>query len=181
MHWHVPTETWRSGEIEIAFRVVSLKSMCQWAKTKSQKENVTYQLGTYLMANEAWDSATLEAVRTPSLRTGQGRYSEEDPEEYEERVYGDIVSRPGHYFLGWDRKTRTYGVKFWRSEFDLDEIFSTYVHVLRELKNTLEHGAWYGNNLACHVPTPCLYLPIKRSGVVSEEIYERREKSIERR
>lgn len=142
----------------------------------TQKENVTYQLGTYFLGNEVWESATMEVVRTPSLRTGQGRYSEETSEEYEERVYGDIISRPGYYFLGWDRKTRTYGVKFWRSEFDLEEIFRTYVHVLRELKNTLYHGAWYANNLACHVPAPCPYLPIKRSGVVSQEIYERRKR-----
>jgi hypothetical protein len=141
----------------------------------TQRENVAYQLGTYFLGNEEWESATMEVVRTPSLRTGQGKYSEEDPGEYEERLYGDIISRPGHYFLGWDRETRTYGVKFWRSEFDLDEIYSTYVHVLREIHDTLEHGAWYPNNLACHVPAACPYLPIKRSGVVSEEVYERRE------
>lgn len=139
----------------------------------AQRENLAYQLGTYFLANEEWDSATVEVVRAPSLRTGQGKYSEEDPGEYEERVYGDIISRPGYYFLGWDRKTRSYGVKFWRSEFDLDEIYSTYVHVLREIHDTLEHGAWYPNNLACHVPAPCPYLPIKRSGVVSEEVYEK--------
>jgi hypothetical protein len=142
----------------------------------TQRENVAYQLGTYFLGNEAWDYADVEVTRVPALRTGQGKYSDEDPEEYEERIYGDILSRPAHYFLGWDRKTRTYGVRFWRSEFDLDEIHATYVHVLREIRETLEHGSWYPNNLACHVPAPCPFLPIKRSGVVSEEIFEKRQR-----
>jgi hypothetical protein len=141
-----------------------------------QKENIAYQLGTYLMANEAWESATVEITRVPTLRTGKGRYDNESPEEFEERCYGDILSRPAHYFMGWDRKVRTYGVRFWRSEFDLDEIFSTYVHVLREIQETVTRGTWYANNFACHVPAACPFLPIKRSGVVSEEIYERRRK-----
>lgn len=138
-----------------------------------QRENIAYQVSTYFMGNEHWEYADVEITRVPALKTGWGKYSSESPEEYEKRCYGDIISRPSHYFLGWDKKNRTYGVRFWRSEFNLEEIFQTYVHVLREIQDTVTHGSWYPNNLACHVPTPCLYLPIKKSGVVSEEIYER--------
>jgi hypothetical protein len=67
-------------------------------------------------------------------------------------------------------------VRFWRSEFDLDEIYSTYAHVLREIRETVKHGSWYGNPLACHVPAPCPFLAIKRSGVVSEELFEKRQR-----
>jgi hypothetical protein len=141
-----------------------------------QRENIAYQLGTYFLANEAWEYAIVEIARVPALRTGQGRYQDEEPDQFEQRVYSDIISRPAHYFLGWDRKTKTYGVKFWRSEIDLDEIFQTYVHVLREIQRAVQEGSWWRNNLACHVPAPCLYLPIKRTGVVSEEIFERRQK-----
>ena len=101
--------------------------------------------------------------------------TDETAEAYEVRLYGDIISRPAFYFIGWDRKTRTYGVKFWRSEFDLDEIFRTYIYVLEEIKTTIRRGSWYPNNLACHVPAPCPFLPIKKSGVVSPEIYHRKE------
>ena len=134
-----------------------------------QKENVAYQLGTYFLCNEAWDYAIVEITRVPSLKVKDG----EEPEAYEKRIYGDIVSRPAHYFLGWERKTRTYGTRFWRSEFDLEEIYSTYCYVLHEIRQTVERGAWYPNNLACHVPAPCPYLPIKRSGVISEELFEK--------
>jgi hypothetical protein len=135
-----------------------------------QRENIAYQLGTYFLANDEWDYAIVEITRTPFLKLKDG----EEPDAYEERVYGDVISRPGHYFLGWDRKTRTFGTRFWRSEFDLDEIHSTYCHVLREIRETVERGSWYPNYLACHVPAPCPYLSIKRSGVVSEKIYTRR-------
>lgn len=141
----------------------------------THKENVAYQLGTYFMANERWDYADVLITRVPGLRTGWGKYSGESAQEYEERIYGDIISRPAFYFIGWDRKKRTYGVRFWRNEFDLDEIFSTWVFVFQELQDTLVRGSWYPNNLACHVPAACAYLPIKRTGVVSEEIYKRKE------
>jgi len=136
-----------------------------------QLENLTYQLGTYFMGNDAWEFADVEIIRVPTLKLKP----DETAEAYEERCYGDIVSRPAFYFLGWNRKTRKYGVRFWRSEFDLDEIFRTYVWVFQELRETLRRGSWYPNYLACHVPAPCMFLPIKKSGVVSPEIYERKE------
>jgi hypothetical protein len=137
-----------------------------------QKENMAYQLGTYFLCNEAWEYAVVEIVRLPSLKIKDG----EEAEAYQERIYGDIISRPAHYFLGWDRKRRTYGTRFWRSEFDLEEIYSTFCHVIHEIGDTVTRGAWYPNNLACHLPAPCPYLPIKRSGIVSEEIFEKRHK-----
>jgi hypothetical protein len=139
-----------------------------------QRENISYQAGTYFLANDGWEWCDVEVVRTPMLRTGQGKFSNESALDYEERMYGDIISRPAYYFPGWNRESRTFGTRFWRSEFNLDEIHSTYVHVLEEIRDTLKRGAWYPNNLACHVPAACPYLPIKRSGVVSEEIYQRR-------
>lgn len=140
----------------------------------TQRENVTFQLGTYFMSNERWEYADVQITRVPSLQTGKGRYDGESPGDYQGRVYGDIVSRPAFYFIGWDRKTRTFGTRFWREEFDLDEIFRTYAHVIQEIKETLRQDSWYANNLACHVPTPCPYLPIKRTGIISDEIYEKK-------
>jgi len=136
-----------------------------------QRENLTYQLGTHFMAYEAWGYADLEITRVPSLKLK----SDESAEAYEGRCYGDIISRPAFYFIGWDRNSGTYGVRFWRSEFDLDEVFQTFVYVLEEIKNTVRRGSWYPNNLACHVPSPCPFLYIKKSGVISPEIYSRKE------
>lgn len=131
-----------------------------------QKENIQYQLSTYFLQNEGWDYAILEVVRIP--RFGK---SEEDPEKIEQKAYSDILSRPSHYFIGWNRQEKTYGKKFWRSEFDLDQTFKMYNLVYKDLRQTVIDNSWYPNKLACHVPAPCLYLPIERTRVVSEEIY----------
>ena len=54
-----------------------------------QKENLTYQLGTYFMANEAWEYADMEITRVPALKPK----SDETAQAYEERCYGDIIGR----------------------------------------------------------------------------------------
>ena len=138
-----------------------------------QKENIQYQLSTYFLQNEGWDYAILEVVRVPRVMK-----SEEDPEKLEKKIHGDILSRPSHYFPGWNRESRTFGRKFWRSEFDLDEMFRTYRFVYEDLKRTVINNSWYPNRLACHMPAPCPYLPIERTGVVSEEIYHQGNKPI---
>ena len=138
-----------------------------------QKENIQYQLSTYFLGNEAWEYAILEVIRTPRL----GKV-EDDPEKLEQKLYGDILSRPSHYFIGWNRESRTFGKKYWRNEFDLNEIHRTYRFIYEDLKHTIINNAWYPNRLACHVPAPCPYLPIERTGVVSEEIYQQGVKPI---
>jgi hypothetical protein len=140
----------------------------------TQKENLFYQLSTYFLGDDRWEYADVQITRVPQLRTGYGKLIEESSDAYEQRCYSDILSRPAFYFIGWDRKSRTYGTRFYRSEFDLDQVFQTYVHVLHEIKSTCRRDAWYPNNLACHVPAPCIYLPIKKSGIVSDEIYIRK-------
>ncbi len=173
---HVPVGTTTIvGIVDRAYEDLIVETKCSFNPAfYTQKENLTYQLGTYFLGNEQWESAVVEITRVPGHRTGEGRYADEAPDDFQKRIYSDIVSRPAHYFIGWDRKSRTFGVRFWRTEFDLDEVFSTYVHVLREIEETVKQGSWYRNNLACHVPAPCPFLPIKRTGVVSSEIYLRR-------
>ncbi|MBP1736100.1 MAG: hypothetical protein H6Q53_2387 [Deltaproteobacteria bacterium] len=136
------------------------------------RENIAFQVGTYFLGWESWRYVDVEITRTPSLKTKDG----EDPDAYEARLYSDILSRPSYYFLGLDKQERTYGVRFWKSEFDLDEIYCTFVTVLREIQRTLGDGAWWKNLLACHVPAACEFLPIKRSGVISSEIYAQKKK-----
>ena len=138
-----------------------------------QKENIQYQLSTYFLGNECWDCAIVEVVRIP--RVGK---SEEDPEKLEHRILGDILSRPSHYFPGWNRESRTFGRKFYRSEFSPGEMLRTYRFVHEDLMHTLINDSWYPNRLACHLPAPCPYLPIERAGVVSGEIYKQGAKPI---
>jgi len=140
-------------------------------------ETIEHQVGTYLMANEAWEYADIEIVRLPDLKTGKGKNANESPDRYEERCYQDIISRPSHYFIGFHRDKKTFGKRFWRSEFDFDRLWRMYRDVLYDLRDTVKTGRWYENTLSCYVPTPCVYLPIRKTGgVISEEIFRQREK-----
>jgi hypothetical protein len=136
------------------------------------KESMFLQCGTYLLGNPEWEWVDIMAVRLPGLKTGKGKNSGEQPGDYESRIYRDILSRPGHYFLGYSKKTGKFGKRFYRGEFDLDYLISFYMNTLKEMRYVIDNKLWTRNELSCHVPTRCWFYPIKRSGVVSEQLYQ---------
>ena len=71
---------------------------------------------------------------------------------------------------------KTYGRKFFRSEFPLDEMRTEHAQVTHEIKWAMRNNAYYRNYLACHVPTTCGFLPICETGVVSEEMFDMKPK-----
>jgi hypothetical protein len=138
--------------------------------------NITSQLSTYFLSNDQYEHCVVEAVRVPALRTRYGKYSEEDYESYMHRIYQDIISRPSHYFLGFNRDEKTYGKRFWRNEFPLEQIHADYRQITKDIRRAIDDNAFYQNFMACHVPAPCAYLPICETGVMSELIYEQKPK-----
>src|SRR5512145_3265050 len=68
------------------------------------------QVATYFLADPSLEYCIMKPVRTPDLRS-TGRFKDESPNAYEERIYQDIISRPSFYFTGWDKQRRTYGKK----------------------------------------------------------------------
>ena len=145
-----------------------------------QIHNITSQIGTYFLSNPEYKYAIIESTRVPGLRTGAGKYSDESPDAYRDRIIGEILSKPSYYFLGFNRDTRTFGRKFWRNEFNMEELKQDYVYVNKEIQRAMEdgEGAFYKNRKACYVPGPCFYLPICDTGVVSEGIFEVKETNI---
>ena len=137
-----------------------------------ERENISFQVGTYFLGLDAWQYVDMEITRTPSLKMRDG----EDTDAYEARLFSDILSRPSYYFAGFNKKERTYGVRFWRSEFNLREVYFTFVTVLREIQQTLESGSWWKNRLACFLPSICGFHSVCKTGVISPEIYVQREK-----
>ena len=139
-----------------------------------QIHNITSQIGSYFLSNENYKYAIIEAVRVPDIKTGKRKYADEDLDSYRNRVKGEILSKPSHYFVGFDRDKGTYGKKFWRNEFDLESLEQVYQEVWNEIKQCLEANSeakWWQNRKACYCPAPCEYLPICDTGVVSEEIF----------
>ena len=137
---------------------------------------ITSQVSTYLLSNEKYEYAIIEAARLPSLKTGYGKYSGEDSESYMNRIYQDILSRPSHYFPGFNREEKTFGKRFWRSEFPLEEILRDYHLIAKDIQRAIEENAFYQNFMACYVPSQCAYLPICETGTVSDLIYQIKDK-----
>jgi hypothetical protein len=138
------------------------------------------QVGVYFLADPKLTECTMEICRTPDLRS-TGKNKEEDPESYSERCYQDIISRPSHYFTGWDSTTRRYGKKYFRNEFDLEELKGRFIHVFREIYEARQFSGWYKNDRSCGAILPgikCDMEPICRHGVMSEDNYQIREKDI---
>jgi len=139
---------------------------------------ITSQVGTYFLADPQLESCVMEVVRVPALKQ-TGKNKEESVEEFQERVYQDVISRPSHYFLGFDPKTRKYGKRYFRGEFDVEELKSRYLHVFRELFDARIMDGWYRNDRVCNNILPgisCDYLSCCRNGVVSENTFQIRKK-----
>lgn len=141
------------------------------------------QCGTYFLADPSLEYCTMKVVRVPDLKS-TGKNKDEDDEAYYQRCYEDVISRPSHYFIGYDRVKHTYGRKFYRSEFNLDEIQQRYNIVGREIKwaTDLYHkgeDVWYRNDRVCGqiLPgIPCEMLPICRTGGLSDQFIIRQDK-----
>ena len=141
------------------------------------------QCGTYFLADPSLEYCTMKVVRVPDLKS-TGKYKDEDDESYYQRCYEDILSRPSHYFIGYNKDKHTYGRKFYRSEFNLPEIQQRYNIVGREIKwaSDLYHkgeDVWYRNDRVCgqiFPGIPCEMLPICRTGGLSEQFIIRQDK-----
>ena len=137
------------------------------------------QIGTYFMADEGLQSVVMEIVRTPELR--MTRKEEDNAELYKTRLLQDILNRPSHYFVGYDSIKNTYGKRFWRTEFDIEELKGRYVHIFKEIHQCAVMDGWYKNDRACRNILPgiaCDMLGACRYGKESDEVYTIREKAI---
>ena len=149
-------------------------------KLSSRPDNYTdiffiqSQVGAYFLADPNLEYCVMEVVRTPDLRS-VGKFKEESPSDHEERTYQDIISRPSFYFLGYDKEKHTYGKKFYRNEFNLDEIRDRFRMVSIMIRDCQGFDGWYKNDRACSniLPgIPCDMKGICRYNTMSEEMYE---------
>lgn len=140
--------------------------------------HIQSQMGTYFLADPQLKECTMEVIRRPDLKEGK-THKDETVESFEERCYQDILSRPSHYFIGWNKETKRYGKKFFRTEFDLNEVHDRYKHVFRELFEARMCNGWYKNDRVCGqiLPgIPCELLPVCRYNNMSETVFEIRDR-----
>lgn len=125
------------------------------------------QVGTYFLSDPAMEYCVMEIIRTPSLR----KREDEPAEAFGARIYADILARPGWYFIGYNKKTNSYGRRFYRNEFRLDELSLRYQNIGYEIMDANERDAFYRSEPMCRHPWECDMLDICKSGVMSEELY----------
>jgi hypothetical protein len=149
------------------------------------KFKITSQVGTYFLVNPALEYVIMELTVPPGQRpltSGKSRPLDESPEEYNERIRHDIMKSPSKYFIGYDRTTKSYGVKFYRTEFEsaglLDELKDRYNEIGLEIKQRMENDSWYKEETGCMMyNSTCEYYDIcSTDGYMNEERYELREK-----
>ena len=70
---------------------------------------IYHQCGTYFLADPSFEYVDMKITQVPLLRTGSGQYVEESTEDFQNRIYYDILSRPAHYYIGYDMNTRKWG------------------------------------------------------------------------
>jgi hypothetical protein len=129
--------------------------------------NIIPQVGTYFASDPAMEYCIMEVVRTPGIHS-----KESSPGEYQRKCYDDIMSRPGWYFPGWNKTTRTFGKKFHRSEFNLDEIIERYKSVYYEITDAANRNAFYKNYKACYRPFHCDLISVCLFDTFSETQFE---------
>ncbi len=133
------------------------------------------QIASYFLANPNLQYCTMEVVRAPRLRTS-GQYEDEASSAYQFRTSKDIKKRPAYYFQGYDKETKTFGRKFFRNEFNLEEIQNRYKHIEYEIRSAIERDAFYKEQHSCLLPSQCEYLGICESGGVSDLLFNYRKK-----
>jgi len=129
------------------------------------KFNLSSQLGTYFLGVPTLKVITVRLIQVPELRPAK----DETMDEYSERVYQDVKRRPKHYIND---------TKYWREEFNYEEIKFRIKRIVKDIKNYAKLGmkSYYQNEMACFWPSQCDYYNICESGVVSESLYKRRDK-----
>ena len=147
------------------------------------------QVGTYFLAKDKLEYVNLEVTKVPDLKPykqGRNRTRNETPKEFQARVYEDVKSRPAYYFKGYNRKTKTYGWDFARSEFSLDLLKTRYCQIIREIKECSQRSAYYDNEKGCMIfDKECELMEICKTynnGIFSVDIdntYEIRQKALD--
>lgn len=158
---------------------------CKFTSSKQYYDNIfaiQSQVGTYFLANKDLEYVIMEIIETPKqrvLQSGKQRDFDETADEYEDRIYDDIIQVPSKYFVGIDRNKNKFGLKFWRNEFDFNEISSRYKFITQEICDTIHRNSFYLNDKACYMyNSQCEYYGIcSTHGYADTSMFMDREKT----
>jgi len=127
------------------------------------------QLEFYFFLSDL-EVASILPVRQPALRYMEGK---EDVDKFLGRLKEDVLRRPSYYFPHYDPdKQPRWGLKFYRSEFDMDEVERRLRWWFKEIQKCRKHNYWPQRKQNCLAPFECAYLSLcEADGTINEAIY----------
>ncbi len=117
------------------------------------------QMGTYFLYSDKLKYVEMYVMRVPLL------IRKEELSEYRQRCYDDMCKRPDFYI---------HRVKFYRTEFDLEELERRYQWIGMQIANCIRSKYWYQNKTQCLSKWKCDFMNICDSGGISPRLYEQR-------
>jgi len=133
------------------------------------------QLEWYFYLNPEFEYCYILPIRVPALRIQEVK---EAPEKFIDRLYMDILKRPSFYFPKYksDRKECKWGLKFYRSEFDLQQLKWRIQFCLKIINYLDRLGRYPQHKANCLSPSECEYMSICETGAVSDTLYIQEQK-----
>lgn len=135
------------------------------------------QAGLYLALNPELEYCVMYVVVKPALKLkyqNKTNPRDETIEEYEKRVYDAVIGDGRKYFIDMrgdiDAGTRTWGRRFDRAEFDMDELRLRAIEVSKLRTRSMVNGYWMMNEKNCFMyGQDCEFLSVcKNHGRVSD-------------
>lgn len=142
--------------------------------------NIEDQVGMYFASDPALQFVVMAPIRNPELKIkttkkkGSDGGEEIDPDTYYQKTLDDILSRPSHYFPGWNGTKGRWGKIFYRSEFDLIAIEETAQVVAEEITEAAKKGEkyFYKKRSSCfQYGRECDYFSICKTNAINEIMY----------
>jgi len=128
------------------------------------------QLEWYFFLNPDFEYCYILPIRVPQLKMQELK---ESVDKYLDRLYVDIMRRPSFYFPKYnpDRSECKWGLKFYRSEFDLGELQWRINFCLKVINYLDKLGKFPQYKANCLSPSECEYMSICESGAISDSLY----------
>lgn len=132
------------------------------------------QIATYFLSDQKYKYCNMLIIKVPELKIDKN----EDIYKYYERCRKDIIGRPYFYFgENFNAREKTFGMRFYRNDFNLDDLVKKYRFVYDEIKMCINKNYWMRRKSACLFPFLCEFKTVcELDGKIPEELYKHKEK-----
>lgn len=153
-------------------KIISEVKLSKQPVNYTKIETIELQVVAYFKGTDAKECLMMP-TKVPALKYNELKESLED---YQKRCEADIIANMSDYFLGYDYKTDTYGVRFYRQDFDMSRAETQIANVIKCVDFMMENKCFYANTEGCNEFGGCDYFDWCRLGVFCENRFERMDK-----